>query len=232
MDSLFSTLCLTDIHQNIARNIVSLRVSENLFDDLTDDPKAWQAAQLLEMETKSKLFNSHQPMIDRPFEEAEWNAAISYPFQNSSQSRFSDGSFGVWYGADSVETTVYETIFHWQNTLLDDAGFNKPGVEIQRKIYMVQCDSLLIDLRPEIKSHPEILHPTDYSATQSIGRKLHLEGHPGLITNSARVKHGNVYAIFTPKVLSNPALTCFLTYRTTATGVEVERTVGEVWMTV
>lgn len=232
MDALFSALYLTDIHQNIARNIVSLRKSEDLFDDLTDDPEAWQAAQLLEMETKPKLFNSHQPVIDRPFEEAEWNAAIGYPFLNSSQSRFSDGSFGVWYGADSIETTVYETVYHWQNGLLEDAGFNQPGVEIQRKIYMVQCDSLLIDLRPEIKSHPELLHPTDYSTTQSIGRKLHREGHPGLITNSARVKHGDIYAIFTPKVLSNPAHTCFLTYRTTATGVEVERTVGEIWMTV
>lgn len=176
MDALLSKLFLTDTHQNIARNIVSLRKSEDLFDDLTDDPEAWQAAQLLEMETKPKLFNSHQPIIDRPFEEAEWNAAIAYPFLNSSQSRFSDGSFGVWYGADSIETTVYETVYHWQNTLLDDAGFNKPGVEIQRKIYMVQCDSLLIDLRPAIKSHPELLHPTDYSTTHSIGRKLHREG--------------------------------------------------------
>ncbi|MCX7186632.1 MAG: RES family NAD+ phosphorylase [Methylophilales bacterium] len=232
MDALFSALYLTDIHENVARNIVSLRKSEDLFDDLTDDPEAWQAAQLLEMETKPKLFNSHQPVIDRPFEEAEWNAAIGYPFLNSSQSRFSDGSFGVWYGADSIETTVYETVYHWQNTLLDDAGFNQPGVEIQRKIYMVQCDSLLIDLRPEIKSHSELLHPTDYSTTQSIGRKLHREGHPGLITNSARVKHGDIYAIFTPKVLSNPTHTCFLTYRTTATGVEVERTPSVLWMTI
>ena len=232
MDALFSTLYLTDTHQNIARNIVSLRKSEDLFDDLTDDPEAWQAAQLLEMETKPKLFYSHQPIIDRPFEEAEWNAAIGYPFLNSSQSRFSDGSFGVWYGADSIETTVYETVFHWQNTLLNDAGFNKPGVEIQRKIYMVQCDSLLIDLRPEIKSHPELLHPTDYSTTHSIGRKLHREGHPGLITKSARIANGCVYAIFTPNVLSNPAHSCYLTYRTTATGVEIERAVGDIWMTI
>jgi hypothetical protein len=232
MDSLFSSLCLTDIHQNLARNIVSLRVSENLFDDLTDDPESWQAAQLLEMETKPKLFNSIQPVIDRPFEEAEWNAAIGYPFKNSSQSRFSDRSFGIWYGADSIETTVYETVYHWKKFLLDDAGFNKPGVEIQRKIYMVQCDSLLIDLRPQIKSHPEITHASDYTATHAIGSKLHREGHPGLITKSARIDHGDVYAIFTPNVLSNPVNSCYLTYRTTAMGVEVERALGTVWMTV
>ncbi|MFA7349604.1 MAG: RES family NAD+ phosphorylase [Methylotenera sp.] len=231
MDSLFSNLILTDIHQNVARNIVSLRVSEDLFDDLTDDPEAWQAAQLLEMETKPKLFNSHQPIIDRPFEEAEWNTAIGYPFQNSSQSRFSDGSFGVWYGAESIETTVYETAYHWQKILLDDAGFNKPGVEIERRIYMVQCDSLLIDLRPQIKTHPEIIHASDYTATHAIGSKLHREGHPGLITKSARICRGDVYAIFTPNVLSNPVHSCYLTYRTTATGVQVERAPGVVWIT-
>ncbi len=231
MDSLFSELSLIDIHQSIARNIVSLRVSEDLFDDLTDDREAWQAAQRLEMETKPKLFNSHQPIIDRPFEEAEWNTAIGYPFKSSSQSRFSNGSFGVWYGADSIETTVYETVYHWKNTLLDDAGFNKPDIVIERRIFMVQCDSLLIDLRHKIKTHPELIHGSDYIATHAIGSKLHREGHPGLITKSARIAHGDVYAIFTPNVLSNPVHSCYLTYRTTKTGVEVEKTQNLVWMT-
>ena len=232
MDSLFSNLTLTDIHQNIVRNIVSLRVSKDLFDDLSDDPQAWQAARQLEMETKPGLFNSHQPIIDLPFEESEWRIAIGYPFRNSAQSRFSDGSFSVWYGADAIETTVYETVFHWQKNLLDDAGFNKPGVEIERRIFMVQCDSLLIDLRPQIMTHPEIIHASDYTATHAIGNKLHREGHPGLITTSARMAHGDVYAIFTPNVLSNPVHACYLTYRTTATGVQVERTPGVIWMTV
>ena len=232
MDALFSNLRLIDIHQKIARNIVSLRVSKDLFDDLTDDPEACQAAQLLEMETKPKLFSSHQPVIDRPFEEAEWNTAINYPFQNSSQSRFSDGSYGVWYGADAIETTVHETVYHWQKNLLDDAGFNMPGVEIERRVYMVQCDSLLIDLRTQIKTHPEIIHASDYTATHAIGSRLHREGHPGLITKSARIEHSDVFAIFTPKVLSKPVHSCYLTYRTTLTGVIVERTPGEVWMTV
>lgn len=230
MDSLFSNLNLTDIHQNIARNIVSLRVSQDLFDDLTDDPEAWQAAQFLEMETKPKLFNSHQPIIDRPFEEAEWNTAIGYPFKNASQSRFSDGAFGVWYGANSIETTVYETAYHWKHNLLDDAGFDKPGVVIERRVYMVQCDSLLIDLRPQVKTHPEIIHASDYTATHIIGNKLHREGHPGLISKSARFAHGDVYAIFTPNVLSNPVHACYLTYRNTTGGIEIEREPGVVWM--
>jgi hypothetical protein len=229
-DSLFSSLALVDIHQNLTRNIVSLRVSENLFDDLSDDPEAWHSAQLLELEAKPQLFNSHQPVIDRPFEEAEWNDAIGYPFQNAEQSRFSDGSFGVWYGADCIETTVHETVYHWQKGFLEDAGFNMPGVEIQRRIYSVRCDSLLIDLRPTIKTHPEILHRSDYTATHAIGSKIHREGHPGLLTKSARAVQGDAVAIFTAKVLSNPIHTCYLTYITTENGVEIQRTPGITWM--
>jgi hypothetical protein len=229
VDSLFSSICLIDTHSDLTRNIVSLRVSENLFDDLTEDHEAWKAAQLLELETKPRLFGSNQPIIDRPFEEAEWNNAIGYPFQNSSESRFSDGTYGVWYGSDSIETTVYETAYHWQRGLLEDAGFNKPGVVIERRIYLVQCDSALLDLRPLIESHPEILHPTDYTATHAIGRKIHREGHPGLVTQSARTK-GEVYAIFTPKVLLNPRHSCYLTYVTTDDGVEIQRTPGTTWL--
>lgn len=232
MEALFSHLCLIDINQDLTRNSVSLRVSENLFDDLTvtDDHDAWASAQQLELETKPKLFASNTPTIDRPFEEAEWNEAIGYPFAHSSQSRFSDGTYGVWYGSDSVETTVYETAHHWKSKLLADAeGFLRPGVSIDRKIYLVQCNSALIDLRSAIAKYPEITHATDYTATHAVGRKIHREGHPGLVTQSAR-GDGDVYAIFTPRVLSNVRFHCTLTYTTTQSGIEVQRTLGEPWL--
>jgi hypothetical protein len=38
MNSLFARLTLADVQQDVARNIVSLRQSKDLFDDLTDDP--------------------------------------------------------------------------------------------------------------------------------------------------------------------------------------------------
>ena len=38
MDSLFDWLTLADVQQDFARNIVSLRMSQDLFDDLSSDP--------------------------------------------------------------------------------------------------------------------------------------------------------------------------------------------------
>lgn len=233
MEALFSQVGLIDIHSDLTRNIVSLRVSENLFDDLTDDTDAWESAQQLESDTKPQLFTNQTPIIHRPFEESEWNMAIGFPFAHSAQSRYSDGSYGVWYGAADLETTVYETAHHWRTKLLSDAeGFLKPGVSIERKVYLVRCDSALIDLRPVVKKYPELIYPNDYAATHAIGRKIHHEGHPGLLTKSARYKKGEVYAVFTPNVLSDARPSCFLTYVTTSTGIEVQKAMGKAWMTI
>jgi len=232
MDGLFSHVGLIDIHRDLTRNIVSLRISEHLFDDLTDDVDAWQSAQQLELETKPKVFTKQTPVIHRPFEESEWNSVIGFPFLNSTQSRYSDGTYGVWYGADDLETTVCETVHHWRTKLLSDAeGFLKPGVSIERKVYLVCCDSALIDLRPLVQKFPEVCYPDDYTATYAIGRKMHHEGHPGLVSKSARCK-GDIYAIFTPDVLSDARHACFLTYVTTDKGVEIQKTPGKKWIAI
>ena len=52
MNSLFSKLTLADVHQDVARNIVSLRESQDLFDDITEDPAEWLLAQKVEDEVE------------------------------------------------------------------------------------------------------------------------------------------------------------------------------------
>jgi hypothetical protein len=97
MPSLFVQLTLADVHQDVARNIVSLRQSQDLFDDLTDDPAEWLLAQTVEDEVKPPPYRSRVPIIDRPFEDAQWFNAIMWPFKHGQASRFSDGSYGVWW---------------------------------------------------------------------------------------------------------------------------------------
>ena len=220
---------LADTHADLMRNIVSLRVSQDLFDDLSDNPADWDAAIALELATKPPLFSSAQPVLYRPFEEDRWNDAIHYPFRHWMRSRYSDGSFGVWYGADSIETTVHETVHHWRSGFLQDAGFTRPGIRAERKLYRVRCDAALVDLRPAVAHVPALVDPADYSLTQQIGARLHREGHPGLVSRSARCD-GDIHGVLNPAVLSDPRQVCFLTYSTTDGGVVVEREPGQVWM--
>ena len=224
-------LPLKEVLQDLYRNIVSLRESQDLYDDLSDEPGDWRAAVDLEATCKPPHYESHQPVIDRPFEEAAFLDAIQFPFDNLGESRFSRGHFGVWYGSEDLETTIHETVYHWQNHLLADAGFRGiEGVEMERRVHLVRCDAALINLTDKITEWPELIGD-NHAPCQALGDSIHQQGHPGLWTRSAR-SAGNNAAIFTPRVLSNPRVSCYLTYRVERGGVAVYRVPGEVLLTI
>ena len=230
MDRLFSQLTLLDAHEDLVRNIVSLRSSQDLFDDLTDDPAVWLLAQQIESEVKPPTYQSHVPVIDRPYEDSQWFNAIQWPFKHWQTSRFSDGSYGVWYGCDGVEATVHETAYHWYWGLLSDAGFENETVRIERKLYLVACDAALLNFKDALENHPDLLHKTDYLLTQRVGARIHHEGHPGLVLPSVRYPSGLTYAVFNAAVLSRPRPHSQLTYRLDHGRVFIEKQVGATWL--
>ncbi len=227
MNALFAGLTITDFHGDLHRNIVSLRGSQDLYDDLSDVPESRQVAVNLELTAKPHTHISNQPIIDRPFEEAAYNDAIEYPFSHWSRSRYSEGSYGTWYGADRLETSTHETVHHWRHGLLEDAGWQDvEGVAIERKVFLVRCDAALLDFLPKLDVFPALVDPDSYHFTHEVGARIHHDGHPGLISRSARCE-GDVYAIFNSRVLSSPRQSCYLTYRLEGGFVTVERQPGE-----
>lgn len=228
MRALFARLALADVNADVFRNIVSIRVAQDLYDDLSDDPADWQLAQLVESEAKPAPYRSRTPVIHRPFEDATWFNAIGWPFRHWQASRYSDGSFGVWYGGGSLETTIRETVHHWYHGLLGDAGFQNQVVVGERKVYLVACQAGLLDLRPHGKRFPDLVHATDYAFAQSIGQRVHREGHPGLLAPSVRHRGGECHVILNPAVLSQPRVTCFLSYALYGDRIVVNRDAEDV----
>jgi hypothetical protein len=90
------------------RNIVSLRASIDIFQELVDDPAA--VSVLMEHEMATKPTREYQPIISRPFDDAATYdpiaTAIQWPFDHPAASRYSAGAYGVWYGARTLATTV------------------------------------------------------------------------------------------------------------------------------
>jgi len=230
VNSLFAQLTLADVDQDVVRNIVSLRQSQDLFDDLSSNPAEWLLAQQVEDDVKPPRYQSRTPVIDRPFEDAAWFNAITWPFSNWQASRFSRGAYGVWYGSESVETTVYETAHHWVQGLLRDAGYERETVVAERKVFAVACHAALLDFRSATANYPDLLHPTDYAFAQTAGERMHREGHPGLLIQSVRRPDGENFAIFNSAVLSNPRFECWLTYRLNDGHIAVEKQAGETWL--
>jgi hypothetical protein len=216
------------------RNIVSLRESVDVFADLVDDPADVDV--LVRHELATKPVGRQPAIITRPFEDADVYdpiaSAIEWPFEHPCRTRFSSGAFGVWYGASSLETSVRETVHHFRNGTLASAVAARSAQPIiqERRVHLIRCHALLVDLRGLTRKEPRLLHPDDYSACQILGSELRNAGMPGVLTYSVRHPKAEIVAVFVPSVLADPRMVCYLTYKLFAdTGrVIVERTPGTI----
>lgn len=220
------------------RNIVSLRSSVDVFADLVDDPAETEVLMRHEMGTKP--VGAEPAIITRPFEEAQVYdpiaTVIQWPFEHPCASRYSSGAFGVWYGASTLETSVRETVHHFRIGTLASAVARASVAPIvqERRVHLVRCDALLVDMRVLTAQQPRLLHPDDYSLCQTLGAELKQAGLPGVLSYSVRHSDHAIVGVFTPAVLAHPRMVCYLTYKLDpATGrVTVERKPGTVAFTI
>lgn len=211
------------------RNITTVHPPQDLFDDLSDDPRERAYAALADTRERQP---TAAPFITRPF---DYGVDLAHPFTGRTHhaTRFSDGTrYGVWYGALEVETTVRETVYHWLRRVQDSFPDLSEPVAAHRRVYQVRCGALLVDLREKHREFPGLTDPDSYTFTHRVGRYLHEQKMPGLLVQSARGGKINA-AIFTPDVLSNPRDVCVLRYRWIPgeAQVSVERS-GRTWMTI
>jgi len=215
---------------DLARNIKTIRASQNLFDDLSGDPADWAAAISAEAEERIPTAAS---VITRPF---DYGTVISYSFVPAhwQATRFGDGSrYGVWYGSTDALTTVYETVHHWHRFLTDSFAGEDREIVGERRVYDVRCEALLIDLRGKERRHPGLVDRASYAFTQRLGAFLHAQGSNGLLVRSARCKGVNA-AILRRERLSDVRSRMLLTYRCNPAhdACTVEREPGRVWLKV
>jgi hypothetical protein len=219
---------VVDFHGGLVRNIKGIRASQNLFDDLSDDPE--EQAVAVAAESAGRI-PSEAPLITRAF---DYGAVITYPFVNfnGQGTRFSDGlDYGVWYGSLGLETTVYETVHHWHEFIADSFAREDREIVGERRVFHARCDAILIDLRGRERRGKRLLDRRDYRYPQQLGRYLKGQNQNGLLVHSARCR-GTSAPIFTPGVLSRVRDLCFLSYRMNPTQdlVRVERTPGRKWL--
>lgn len=205
MDGLFEHS--RDFADDVYRNIVSLRISEDLYDDLSDgDLLVSELLQATEMHIKR---DGAPGIISRGF---HYSTAIAYPFAGEPcmASRYGDGSYGVWYGCLDLRTTIYETAWHMQQDESGIEGLDEIIIR-ERAVYLVHCHAILLDISDKHGDFPQLLGE-DYHFPQQVGKRVQQEGHPGLLAASARDPSGINLAAFNPDVLSNPRQHCYLNY--------------------
>lgn len=126
---------------------------------------------------------------------------------NPEGSRFSDGSWGVFYAAHSVATAIEETVYHRERFLALTA---EPPCEIQMRCYRTSLDSKLHDLRG---GWPAEQAPDSYLASVLLARVLREQGSNGIVFDSARHAEGECIAAFFPDVVAPCVQAKHLVYR-------------------
>lgn len=102
------------------------------------------------------------------------------PFEFPSPSRFSDGTFGVHYSADTLDVALTEHAFHLERALRDARA---EPMELRRAYINLRFAR---PLRRIDDGQPELLDPNDYSRSQIYGAELYRANAPGLKYPSVR----------------------------------------------
>ncbi|MDI1351485.1 MAG: RES family NAD+ phosphorylase [bacterium] len=125
------------------------------------------------------------------------------------ESRFSDGSFGVYYAASTLETAIKETRFHRERFY--NASKEKP-CSISMREYIATIKKPLLDIRNSSYSHLFNSDLAFYDQSQAFGKKIHGERHWGLLYPSVRNPDNLCVAVLRPPALTIPTQGCHLKY--------------------
>lgn len=119
---------------------------------------------------------------------------------NREGSRFSDGSYGVYYAAKDMETAIAETAFHRARFLARTA---EPAGEIDMRTYLADLKSDFFELRGYGRRKPHLMDPDSYAASQVFAGRKRAEGVNGIVFDSVRREGGQCVAVFKPKVVGS-----------------------------
>ena len=161
---------------------------EEFLAELDLDPQSND--ELRELLTDRGHLTNMDELCDGPFR-------LKRKFRN--RTRFSDGSFPVFYSSLEVSTAEAE-VRHWFPQYSGQPRLPRTGY-YQR--FSCTFDGVEKDLRPKIDEWPDLVHPTDYIFCNQLGAEAKSLNIDGLATWSARHEGTNV-PIFERRAIDNP----------------------------
>ncbi len=111
-------------------------------------------------------------------------------------SRFSDGSYGVWYCGERFEVALAETAWHFERFMRATA---QPAGEADYRELICAVRGRVAD-----GSAAELLRSGDWTAAQAFGRAVRHGGGDGVVYPSVRYPAGMALALFWPDCVTLP----------------------------
>lgn len=169
------------------------------------DPEDWEAIIAIEALTNPRLRQEVGEISLVPVEERISGPGTSvimaaFTHLNPAGSRFTDGSYGVFYTSPNIETAIAETKYHRERFM---RATNEEPIHLDMRVYLTDLEAELHDIRGQQSSNALVYHSESYAASQHLARTLRDAGSNGIVYSSVRRKDSECAAIFRPRVLSN-----------------------------
>ena len=113
-------------------------------------------------------------------------------------SRFGDGSFGVYYTAQSERCAIAETCYHWARFF---AATQEPASDIDMRVLIARLDATLLDLRGRETAFELLYLKDDYRHSQAFGLAVRDAGGNGIAYSSVRAPGEQCAALFKPRAI-------------------------------
>lgn len=123
-------------------------------------------------------------------------AAFCHP--NPEGSRFSDGTYGVYYAGREAKTALAESIHHKERFLRSAANMPPSSHDMRR--YVCRLVEQMMEL--PIRGRRLLLDPDSYAASSAFARAARERNEWGLVYDSVRDAGGTCVAVFRPPALT------------------------------
>lgn len=135
---------------------------------------------------------------------------IMASFAYSGPSRFTDGSFGVYYAAHDEATAIAESQYWTQQFL---AATSEPSIDVDKRVYVARIDGTYEDIRP-VGSRSPLYSKTSYERAREYGRTLYeADAVDGIVYRSVRRPEGECVCAFRPRLISHCRMTGYVQFR-------------------
>lgn len=131
-------------------------------------------------------------------------------FAYSGPSRFSDGTFGVYYAAHEEDTAIAESMY-WTQRFLQ--ATNEPSIDVDKRMYRARIRGEYDDIRGRPR-RSALYDPQTYVKSQAYARDLYEKNRvDGIVYGSVRLAGGTCVCGFRPRLISACRIAGYLQFR-------------------